>query len=367
MTAQAIVPSSFPWLDTSKYSFSLGIEAAGASWLAGQTASAFDPESGRVEIKGDGGDQAALSWAKLGRVLDAADRTADDCSEIVEYVTAEGLSGREAIASARPTTNPVSTMVVESLVRPTAQVEIELVAGHSPGLVRIPQVLPIDENGDVVAAGDFIRQCEWALEEAERRLGEHGLDLSHVVKVVQQTTPDTRSSYRRTADARRRLLGPVFPSSTGVLTSALPHPDALVALDVWASSEPKSVVPYAEEAYSSLTFAPAVAAGDLLFISGTTAWDPNSGETVAPGDLAGQAEFIYDQIAQVCALAGTGIDRLIKTIEYVSPDGLDRYRDVAAVRERVLTDPYPASTGVVVAGLLSRAWLLEVEAVAVLR
>lgn len=363
---RAVVPSSFPWLDPSKYSFSLGIEAADATWLAGQTASAFNGASGRVEIEGAGREQAVLCWAKVGAVLDAANRAAADCSEVVEYLTPDGLAQRDAIAAARPTSAPTSTVVVESLVRPAALVEVEVVAGRPAGLVRLPQILPVDDDGTVVAPGDFVGQCEWVLEEAGRRLEAHGLDLSHVVKIVQQTTPATRRDYSRTAEARRRLLGPTFPSSTGILTSALPHPDVLVALDVWASSEPKSVVPYAPEAYASLTFAPAVAAGNLLFISGTTAWDPATGDTVAPDDIAGQAEFVYDQIAQVCDAAGTGIDRLIKTIEYVSPAGLARYRDVGAVRERVLAQPYPASTGVVVAGLLSRKWQLEVEAVALL-
>ena len=122
----------------------------------------------------------------------------------------------------------VSTVVVESLVRPEALVEIEVVAGQPPGLVRIPQLLPLDDAGAVVAPGDFVGQCEWVLEEAGRRLAAHGLGLGDVVKVVQQTTPATRRQYRDTAEARRRLLGPAFPSSTGVLVSALPHPEALV-------------------------------------------------------------------------------------------------------------------------------------------
>jgi len=39
----------------------------------------------------------------------------------------------------------------------------------------------------------------------------------------------TRDRYRDTAAARRRLLGPAFPASTGVLSPALPHPEALVS------------------------------------------------------------------------------------------------------------------------------------------
>ena len=42
------------------------------------------------------------------------------------------------------------------------------------------------------------------------------------------------------------------------------------------------------------------------------------------------------------------------------------YREVAALRKRLLGRPFPASTGVVVGGLLSPSWLIEVEALALL-
>ena len=370
MPVHQITPESFPWLDTSRYSFSQGIDAAGAAWLAGQTAGAYDAESGRVTVRGDGAEQASVCWAKVEAVLDAAGRDVSDCSEVTEYVTAAGASERDAIGARRPHSlgsaaggAPASTFIVESLVRPEAVVEVEVVAGQVDGLVRVPQVVPIDDDGNVVLPGDFVGQCEWALEEAGRRLEPYGMDLSHVVRVVQQTTPATRRQYNETAAARRRLLSPLFPASTGLLMGQLPHPDALVALDVWASAHPKTVVPYQPEAYSTLTFSPAVEAGGLLFVSGTTAFNMSTGETVAEGDIGGQAEFVYGEIAAVCEMAGTSIDNLVKTVEYVTPDAVDGYRAVGDVRRRVLGRPFPASTGVVVAGLLSRRWLIEVEAV----
>lgn len=305
-----------------------------------------------------------MCWAKIATVLAAAGRRPDEITELVEYVTVDGLADERGRAGARPTDRAPSVMVVDSLVRPDADLEVEVVAGGPPGLVRLPQLLPIDGEGRVVAPGDFVGQCAWVLDEAGRRLAEHGLGLHDIVRVVQQTSPATRRQYRETAAARRELLGPTFPASTGILVSRLPHPDALVALDVWASAAPKTVVPYAVDAYASLTFSPAVISGGLVHISGTTAWDPASNDTVAPDDIRGQAEFIYGELAKVCELAGSSIDHLTKTVEYVTPAGLGRYREVADVRRELLGRPFPVSTGVVVAGLLGRTWQLEVEAVA---
>ena len=366
MTVNEVRPDRFDWLDPSRYTFSLGVEAKGATWVSGQTASRHQGDGGGITSGGTVAEQAAVCWAKVGAVLGAAGRQPDDIAELVEYVTADGLADPAARLAARPAGRAASVMVVESLVRPDAALEVEVVAGGSPGLVRLPQILPVDDRGQLVAPGDFVAQCAWVLEEAGRQLAATGLGLGDVVRVVQQTTPATRRQYRDTAAARRDLLGPVFPSSTGVLVSRLPNPEALVALDVWASAHPKTVVPHAPEAYAPLTFSPAVSAGGLVFISGTTAWDPASGQTVAPDDIRGQAEFIYGEITRICELAGTSVANLVKTVEYVTPAGAGRYREVADVRRQVLGRPFPVSTGVVVAGLLGRTWQLEVEAVAAL-
>ncbi|MDH4366238.1 MAG: hypothetical protein OEY70_19330, partial [Acidimicrobiia bacterium] len=154
----AIVPERFEWLEASRYSFSLGVEAAGVSWLAGHTSSAFDPATGRVGVAGDGGAQAEVCWAKVGRVLEAAGRTPADVTELVEYVTVDGLAQLDRIRAARPAglrADLGSVAVVESLVRPTAVLEVEVVAGGPPDLVRLPQILPVDADGRVVAPGDF--------------------------------------------------------------------------------------------------------------------------------------------------------------------------------------------------------------------
>jgi|TARA_B110001454_G_scaffold217429_1_gene242735 enamine deaminase RidA (YjgF/YER057c/UK114 family) len=363
---QAVEGVVFPWLDPSRYSFALGIEAEGATWLAGQTASRHDPASGRVVSGGPAAEQARICWDKIEAVLEAAGRGVGECTEVVEYLTAEGLDAQDEIVGERRASCAASTMVVDALVRPDAVLEVEVVAGGPAHQVRLPQLLPIDSDGSVVASGDLVGQCEWVLEEAGRQLAEFGLGLEHVVRTVQQTTPATRRDYRATAEARRRLLGPAFPASTGVLTSRLPHPDVLVALDVWASTAPKEIVRHAEDAYASLTFSPATVADSVVYISGTTAWDPTTGGTIGKGDVGAQAEFVYDQIRQVLEAAGGGIDDLVKTIEYVTPEALPNYRDVNTVRENVLGRPFPASTGVAINALLSSDWLIEVEAVAVL-
>ena len=56
----------------------------------------------------------------------------------------------------------------------------------------------------------------------------------------------------------------------------------------------------------------------------------------------------------------------MKTIEYVTPNALGRYRDVAKVREKLLREPWPASTGLICEALLRPEMQIEIDPVAVL-
>ena len=111
------------------------------------------------------------------------------------------------------------------------------------------------------------------------------------------------------------------------------------------------------------TFSPALRVGHLLFISGTTATDEH-GQLVAPGDLVGQTRYIYDKFAALLAAAGGALQDIVETTEYIVTT--ENYRGTAEVRRALFTPPYPAATGVIVAGLLRPGALIEISAVAVL-
>ena len=111
------------------------------------------------------------------------------------------------------------------------------------------------------------------------------------------------------------------------------------------------------------TFSPALRAGPLLFISGTTATD-ETGKIVAPGDIVGQTRYIYQKFAELLAAAGAGFEHIVETTEYVTTT--ENYRGTADVRREFFAPPYPAATGVIVAGLLREGALIEISAVAVL-
>jgi enamine deaminase RidA (YjgF/YER057c/UK114 family) len=127
-----------------------------------------------------------------------------------------------------------------------------------------------------------------------------------------------------------------------------------------ASFEMVSASPWPDR----LTFSPAVRAGDLLFISGTTATD-DRGNIVAPGDIVGQTRHIYGKFATLLAAAGASLRDIVSTTEYVTTT--ERYKGTADLRRELFGGPpYPTATGVIVAGLLRPGALIEISAIALI-
>ena len=113
-----------------------------------------------------------------------------------------------------------------------------------------------------------------------------------------------------------------------------------------------------------LTFSPAVRAGNLLFISGTTAVGDDLA-IVGKGDIVAQTRFIFEKFGRILRQAGASFDNIVETTEYFL--SLTDYRRTAEVRREFFKGPpYPAATGVLVAGLIRKDALIEIKATAVL-
>ena len=384
---QPILPGDFPWFDYSRYTFSLGVTNGQHAYLSGHSASRYDPDAGGIVVTGGMEEQARTAYAKIERILEAAGRTFADVVRVVENVTLDGAGSyaeaeavrAEVFGEHRPA---VTTMIVDRLLRPAAWIEIEVTAGppgdalasdrpaqararRSDGVVHLSSILPLDVGGEVVAPGDLVGQTHAIYERAGEVLAAMGLGWTNVVKTVDVVTPAALAAYKHTGRVRRDHLVPDYPAATGVLMERLAHLEALIQVDFTASvHEPQAVNP-GWERYRKLTYSPAVRAGGLLFMSGQAALDPPTEQALHTGDVAAQAEYTYTNILTVLRTAGLGPEHLVKTIEYVTPAGLPRYREVAEVRRQLLREPWPASTGIVCAALLRPEFEIEIDPLAV--
>jgi enamine deaminase RidA (YjgF/YER057c/UK114 family) len=119
----------------------------------------------------------------------------------------------------------------------------------------------------------------------------------------------------------------------------------------------RSGSPYEE----TIGFSRAVRLGSTVAVSGTAPVWPDG--HVDP-DPAVQARRCWEIVVAALAELGAGVDDVVRTRQYVVSGEVAE--TVGAVHGEVFGDVRPASTMVVVAGLLDPRWLVEVEADAVM-
>lgn len=102
----------------------------------------------------------------------------------------------------------------------------------------------------------------------------------------------------------------------------------------------------------------------LLFISGQVGIGPD-GNLVGKGDALAQAEQIHENLRAILTANGGTLRDIVKLTAFVT-DIADRAK-LVDLRKRDFPDNPPASTLVEVSKLASDDWLVEIEAVAVVR
>ncbi|MFN8535059.1 MAG: RidA family protein [Dehalococcoidia bacterium] len=125
----------------------------------------------------------------------------------------------------------------------------------------------------------------------------------------------------------------------------------------------KEIVNPGWEHVKKQTFSPGVKRGNLLFISGATATD-DDGNLVGEGDIVAQTRQIFVRIGKILEAAGASYDDVMMTTDYITTT--QNYRGTADVRREFFKNGFPASTGVIVAGLLRPGALIEIDAIAML-
>jgi len=378
----AITPATFPWFDYSGYSFSLGLDLDGrVAQLSGHSASEYDPDSGRIVVNGDMTDQTRTAYEKVEAILAAADYTLDDVVHVVENVTVSGVDHYAEAAAVREevfgSNQPaVNTVVVQGLLRPAAWIELEVTASRdhrtrhdggleTDGIVYLDTIHPFDAEGRLVGEGDVVAQTEQIFANAAAVLDGAGLSMANVVKSLDMVVPEALADYKHTGRVRKQHLGPVYPGSAGILQERVAvDPRVLISYDFIASRHPSEAVNPGLSRYDKLTYSPAVKAGNLLFMSGQAALDPETEQAVHEGDIVAQSRYTYSNITAVLEEAGLGPEHLIKTIEYVTPEGLANYRAVGALRKELFSEPWPASTGAICHSLLRPEFMIEIDPLA---
>jgi len=317
MPRLALEPEHYPFFDYRRFTFSLGIAAANGVWLSGSTAARFDAARKAMVVEGDLVDQARVIFEKMRLTLEAGGLGLRDIVRIVQYVTPRAIPDLPRLKSlaaglVKGASPAISVIIVKSLLRPEALIEIEAVAsrGHS----KI-EYLPTVSGADAPRA--------WS--RADDVLISRGLRRQDVLRAIELMAPTVAADGN---DARGTILQVTMPRIV----------DDSCGVQIELSAAPDQHA-------------------DVLFVSAMG--DPRA------GDVAAQCRDIYARLGDQLSVKGTGLDAVVKTTEFVTPEGLGAYRETAAVRRDVFAAPYPAATGVVCEGLPTAGAQIAVEAVAV--
>jgi enamine deaminase RidA (YjgF/YER057c/UK114 family) len=107
--------------------------------------------------------------------------------------------------------------------------------------------------------------------------------------------------------------------------------------------------------------------GKLVYISGQVAWN-SSGEIVGKGDLRAQVTQALENLKTALAAAGATTEDLIKVNYYVVNLKPEQVPVIREVRTKYFSGEHPpASTLVGVTALAREDFLIEIEAVAVIK
>ena len=112
--------------------------------------------------------------------------------------------------------------------------------------------------------------------------------------------------------------------------------------------------------FQGAPYSQAIRFGDLVFVSGQIAVDPETNEVV-PGGIAEQTERVLANVRAILQEAGTGLANVVKTTIF-----LVDLSDFAAMNEvyaRHMGEVFPARATVQIGALPSGA-LIEIDAIA---
>jgi enamine deaminase RidA (YjgF/YER057c/UK114 family) len=313
MARRALEPVDFHFFDYHRLTFSLAIVAGSSIWLSGNTAARFDAQQKAMVVTGDLLAQAGVIFDKMRTVLAAGQRTLADIRRLVRYVTPSALPDLprlDRLQAAGIGNAAVSTVVVKKLLRDTALIEIEAVAG-SDGLVEYPPSIFAGNSADAWArAGDALRR--------------RGAQPDQVLRTAAFFAPG----------ATAQPVGAFAAGSVLAIGSPRLGPD---------------------DAGAQIDMALAPNGGTPLVFASA------EGEE---GDIVAQTRGAYRRLGERLEREGAGLDAVVKTTEFITQKALADYRKTADVRRDLFSPPYPAATGVICECLSSPRALIAVEAVA---
>lgn len=120
---------------------------------------------------------------------------------------------------------------------------------------------------------------------------------------------------------------------------------------VSTSDGPQAIGPYSQ----------AIAAGELVFVSGQIPIDPATGELIE-GGIEEQTDRAMKNLKAIIEAAGSSMSRVVKTTVYITD--MDDFQAMNGVYGRYFEGDEPPARAAIQAGRLPKGVSVEIEAIA---
>ena len=112
------------------------------------------------------------------------------------------------------------------------------------------------------------------------------------------------------------------------------------------------------------SYSQAIKAGNLVFVSGCTGVNPETGKLTAPGDIKLQTKQTLENIKAILESCGSSLENVVKVTAFI--DDLNQFQDFNEEYRRFFKEgEYPARSTVEVARFLN-GHRAEIEAIAII-
>lgn len=207
------------------------------------------------------------------------------------------------------------------------------------------------------AGDDVAEQTRAAYHRLGVVLASADLTFDDVARVTEYVRADSLDRYDEVAGVRAEVFGDATPAVNTVVVHALLWEQARVEIEVTAAAGNEH---RAFGSNGTVAQAPVHGLGDLVYVSTCLPLD-DAGDVVAPDDLVGQTERIYEVAAARLAQVGLGLEHVVKTVEFVKPHVRRDYPRTGRVRKAHLAAPYGGATGIEMERLLHPDALMQVD------
>lgn len=198
----------------------------------------------------------------------------------------------------------------------------------------------------IVVRGGMTEQVRTAWAKIGAILDAAGLGFENIVRVVEYLRPEGIERYAEAAAVRAEILGAHRPVVNTVPVKSLVRPEAFIEIEVTAEQG------LAQRESSGTVFLPTVQPVD------------EHGRIVGAGDVVAQTEAIFERAERMLAALGLGFDRVVKTVDYITPAALAAYKNTGRVRRERLGPVYPGAAGILMPRLLHPEALVQYDFIA---